>query len=51
MQMQFDQAVKERLEVLSGSRGDQKPSALPETASLSDVIARINELQSRMQGS
>lgn len=44
----FDEAVKERLEVLSGVRGEPiKP--LPATASSADVIAAVNAILGRLQ--
>lgn len=39
----FDAAIKESLEVITGRRG-KRIKALPEDASLSDVIAKVNEI-------
>lgn len=46
---QFNEAVKESLEVLNGVRGG-KIKLLSETASSADVIAKVNEILGRMQG-
>jgi hypothetical protein len=45
---QFDQAVKETLEVMTGRR-DGKVQPLPNDASLADVTAKLNELIARLQ--
>jgi hypothetical protein len=45
---QFDSAVKETLEVLTGKRG-VRIEALQSTASLADVIAKVNEIIDRLQ--
>lgn len=44
----FDRAVKERLEIIGGERAG-RISALTSSATLSDVIAKINELINRIQ--
>lgn len=44
----FDGAVKESLEILMGRRG-VAIETLPEDASLSDVIAKVNELIELLQ--
>lgn len=41
-------AIIENLQVIMGQRGG-KVDTLPETASLSDVIAKVNELINKMQ--
>jgi hypothetical protein len=41
-------AIKENLEILFGQRG-VKISDLPSTASLADVIAKVNEIIQRIQ--
>ena len=46
----FADAVKEWAEVVQGLRGNTKVSKLPATASLSDVIAKVNELIDLLQG-
>ncbi len=46
--VQFDKAVKERLEIITGLRGGAV-APLDETASLDDVIAKINELLGILQ--
>jgi len=44
----FDQATKETLEIITGRRGGSvKP--LANDASLADVIAKLNELLTRIQ--
>lgn len=44
-------SIKGRLDKMAGSLQNFKPLAdLPATASLTDVIARLNELKNRMQG-
>lgn len=45
---QFDSAIKERLEIISGERGTPI-SQLSTNASLSDVINKINEILSMLQ--
>lgn len=44
----FDSAVKESLEVITGKRGGSVKTLEPD-ATLADVIARFNELVSRLQ--
>lgn len=44
----FLDAVKEDLEVIMGRRGG-KVKALPGTATLDDVIAKVNEIIERLQ--
>lgn len=44
----FDNAVKETLEILTGRRS-KRIKTLPEDASLSDVIAKINEILELLQ--
>lgn len=44
----FDQAVRENLEIITGRRGE-KLQALATTASLDDVIAKVNEIIARLQ--
>ena len=44
----FDNAVKETLEILTGRRS-KRIKTLPEDASLSDVIAKVNEIISLLQ--
>lgn len=44
----FDQSVKETLEVITGQRGERLDS-LPSSASLADVIAKVNALLDRLQ--
>lgn len=44
----FDEAIKETLEVLTGVRAG-RIAALRESASLDDVIAKINEIIARLQ--
>lgn len=44
----FDQAVKENIEIITGRRGE-KIRALPDTASLADVISKVNEIVARLQ--
>ncbi len=46
----FADAVKEWVEVVQGLRGDAKVAKLPATASLGDVIAKVNELIDLLQG-
>lgn len=46
---QFDQAVKETLEIVTGRRGGSV-QPLPADASLADVIAKLNEIIARLQG-
>ena len=46
--MDFDAAVKERLEVMGGERGE-KIRLLPADASLAEAVAKVNELIARMQ--
>lgn len=46
--VQFDKAVKERLEIITGLRGGSV-APLDESASLDDVIAKINELLDVLQ--
>lgn len=45
----FNEAIKENLEVLNGLRGG-KIVALSANASLVDVINKLNEILKRMQG-
>lgn len=40
----FDQATKESLEVIMGRRGSAVKVLDPTTATLADVIAKVNEL-------
>jgi len=47
-QLEFNTAVKERLEVLSGDRG-QTISKLPTGATLEQITAKINELLGLLQ--
>jgi hypothetical protein len=42
-------AMKERLEQISGERGDTIVDKLPEDADLQDVIVKINELINLLQ--
>jgi len=44
----FDQSVKETLEIITGRRGGAV-QPLAQDASLADVIAKVNELLSRIQ--
>ncbi len=44
----FDAAVKEDLEVIMGQRGGRVKD-LPESASLADVIAKVNEILGKLQ--
>jgi hypothetical protein len=44
----FSEAVKERLELISGERGGSI-APLPATASSADVIAKVNEIIERLQ--
>jgi hypothetical protein len=44
----FDSSIKESLETMMGRR-KSRIEALPKTASLSDVIAKINEIITVMQ--
>lgn len=44
----FDVAVKEVLEVLIGARGG-RIQPLPASATLDDVIAKVNEIIARLQ--
>ena len=44
----FDRAIKERLELLAGERGE-KIRPLPERATLEDVVAKVNELIALLQ--
>lgn len=37
-------AIKERLEQIAGERGDSVITPLPETATLADVIAKVNHI-------
>lgn len=46
---QFDRAIKENIEVISGRRGGAI-SQLPATATNEDIINKINELIMRLQG-
>lgn len=46
--VRFDEAVKEDLEYLMGQRGG-KIKPLEPTATLADVIAKVNELVERLQ--
>lgn len=46
--VQFDKAVKERLEIITGLRGGAI-APLDTSASLDDVIAKINELLDVLQ--
>lgn len=48
-QLRFNEAVKERLEDLSGVRGG-KVKGLPAQASSAEIIEKINEIISRLQG-
>ena len=47
----FDSAVKESLEVLRGEIGDRLTELDPASATLDDVIAKLNELIVLLQGS
>jgi len=47
-QIPFNVAVKENLEQIMGQRGG-KVKPLPTTATLDDVIAKVNELVERLQ--
>jgi len=44
----FAGAVKENLEILMGQRGG-KVTPLPDDATLADVVAKVNELLTRLQ--
>lgn len=44
----FDKAVKENLEQITGQLGG-KIKPLPDTASLADVIAKVNEILDQLQ--
>lgn len=44
----FDAAVKEDLEILMGQRGG-RIAELPDGASTADIIAKINEILTRLQ--
>lgn len=44
----FDQAVKENLEVIMGQRGG-RVEPLPPTATLPELVAKVNELIQRLQ--
>jgi hypothetical protein len=44
----FDNAIKENLEVLTGQRGG-RIADLPSTATLDDVIVKVNEILARLQ--
>ena len=44
----FDQALKENVELLTGQRGGQI-ATLPTSATLDDVIRKLNEIISRLQ--
>lgn len=44
----FDEAIKENIESIMGQRGG-KIDPLPNTATLADVIAKVNEIISQMQ--
>jgi hypothetical protein len=45
---QFDSATKETLELITGRRGSEI-EALPLTATLTDVIRKVNEIIARLQ--
>lgn len=47
-QTKFEQAIKERLEIISGER-TEKIKALAPSASLPDVISKINEIIEAIQ--
>lgn len=44
----FDQAIKENLEIIMGQRGGRVQPLAP-TATLSEVVAKVNELIARLQ--
>lgn len=44
----FDTALKEDLEIIMGQRG-ARVGALPATATLAEVIAKVNEILTRLQ--
>lgn len=44
----FDVAVKESIEIITGIRGEPIKT-LPTTASLADVIRKVNEIIARLQ--
>lgn len=46
---QFDQSLKESLEVIMGRRG-AKLTPLPETATVAEVAAKLNEIIAVLQG-
>lgn len=46
--MRFDEAVRENLQIMTGQRVDVL-AVLPSSASLADVIAKINEIVNRLQ--
>ncbi len=46
----FDEAVKERLEVISGLRGGKITLLDPETATTAQCAAKINEILGLLQG-
>ncbi|HEV6964834.1 hypothetical protein [Roseateles sp.] len=45
----FDEAIKERLDLLAGQRG-VKVKELPPTAGTSEIIDKVNELIRLLQG-
>lgn len=45
----FDQAVRENINVITGKQGG-KIAPLSETATTAQIIAKINELLTRLQG-
>ncbi len=47
--MQFDSAVKENLELLTGRRGT-RIAPLSDSASTAQIIAKINEIIEHLQG-
>lgn len=44
----FDEAVKERLELIAGLRGG-KINKLPATATTAEIVAKVNELVALLQ--
>jgi hypothetical protein len=45
----FDAAVKENLEVITGRRGEKIAPLNASTATLADVVAKVNEILNRIQ--
>lgn len=46
----FAESVKEWLEVVQGLRGNPKIAKLPNNASTSEIVAKVNELIDLLQG-